>query len=51
MKLRLTPRATKDLVEIADYIRERNQNASSRVRAALLDSLQTLVLFRSPPIS
>ncbi len=45
MKLRLTPRATKDLVEIADYIRERDQNASSRVRAAILDSLQALVLF------
>ena len=45
MKLRYTPRATQDLVDIADYIRERNPSASLRVRAAILDSLQDLVLF------
>jgi toxin ParE1/3/4 len=45
MKLRFTPRATQDLVDIADYIRERSPNASLRVRAAILDSLQDLVLF------
>jgi toxin ParE1/3/4 len=45
MKLRFTPRATRDLVDIADYIRERNPNASLRVRAAILESLQDLVLF------
>jgi toxin ParE1/3/4 len=45
MKLRFTPRATQDLLDIADYIRERNPNASLRVRAAILDSLQDLVLF------
>ena len=45
MKLRFTPRATQDLVDIADYIRERNPNASLRVRAAILASLQDLVLF------
>jgi toxin ParE1/3/4 len=45
MKLRFTPRATQDLVDIADYIREHNPNASLRVRAAILDSLQDLVLF------
>ena len=45
MKLRFTPRATQDLLDIADYIRERNPNASLRVRAAILNSLQDLVLF------
>jgi toxin ParE1/3/4 len=45
MKLRFTPRATQDLLDIADYIRERNPDASLRVRAAILDSLQDLVLF------
>jgi plasmid stabilization system protein ParE len=45
MKLRFSPRAMQDLVEIADYIRERNPAASLRVRAAIIDSLQTLILF------
>jgi toxin ParE1/3/4 len=45
MKLRFTPRATQDLIDIADYIRERNPNASLRVRAAILDSLQDIALF------
>jgi plasmid stabilization system protein ParE len=45
MKLRFAPRATQDLLDIADYIRERNPNASLRVRAAILDSLHDLVLF------
>ena len=45
MKLRFTPRATRDLLDIADYIHERSPNASLRVRAAILDSLQDLVLF------
>ena len=45
MKLRFTPRATADLIAIADYIRVRNPSASLRVRAAILDSLRTLVLF------
>ena len=45
MKLRFTPRATRDLLDIADYIRGRSPNASSRIRAAILDSLQDLVLF------
>ena len=45
MKLRFTPRATQDLLDIAEYIRERNPNPSLRVRAAILDSLQDLVLF------
>jgi toxin ParE1/3/4 len=45
MKLRFTPRATQDLVDIADYIREGSPNASLRVRAAILDFLQDIVLF------
>jgi toxin ParE1/3/4 len=45
MKLRFTPRATRDLADIADYIHERNPTAALRVRAAILDSLQDLVLF------
>jgi toxin ParE1/3/4 len=45
MRLRYTPRATKDISDIADYIRERNPAAAQRVRAAILDSLQILTLF------
>ena len=45
MKLRFTPRATQDLIDIADYIGERNPTASLRVRTAILDSLQNLSLF------
>ena len=45
MKLRFTPRATQDLIAIADYIRTRNPAASLRVRGAILDSLQNLVLW------
>jgi toxin ParE1/3/4 len=35
----------RDLGEIADYVRERNPEAALRVRAAILESLQNLVLF------
>ena len=45
MKLRFTRRATQDLADIADYIRESNPQAALRVRAAILESLQNLVLF------
>lgn len=45
MKLRFTPRAAQDLAGIADYIRERNPRAAVRVRAAILESLETLVSF------
>ena|SRR5207248_5860140 len=45
MKLRFSPRAIQDLIDIADYIRERNPATSLRVRAAILDSLRNLVLF------
>jgi len=45
MKLRFTARAIQDLSEIADYVRERNPQAALRVRSAILESLQNLVLF------
>lgn len=45
MKLRFTPRATEDLAAIGDYIRGRNPAAAVRVRAAILETLQMLVLF------
>jgi toxin ParE1/3/4 len=45
MKLRFTPRATQDLLGISDYIYQHNPNALPRVRAAIFDSLKTLVLF------
>jgi toxin ParE1/3/4 len=45
MKLRFTPRATADLIEIAAYIHERDPVTAQRVRAAIYDSLETLILF------
>ncbi len=45
MRLRFTPRATRDLAEIADYIHELSPNAALRVRATIIESLQDLVLF------
>ncbi|HMJ99253.1 MAG TPA: type II toxin-antitoxin system RelE/ParE family toxin [Reyranella sp.] len=47
MKLRFTRQATQDLNSIADYVSERNPKAALRVRAAIVESLQTLVLFRT----
>jgi len=45
MKLRFTPRAARDLAEIADYLSEHSPQAALRVRAAILESLQSLALF------
>jgi len=45
MKLRFTPRAIQDLADIASYVREQSPRAALRVRAAILESLQNLVLF------
>jgi toxin ParE1/3/4 len=45
MRLRFTARATRDLALIADYLRTRNPVAAQNVRAAILHSLQNLVLF------
>jgi plasmid stabilization system protein ParE len=45
MKLRFTPRAVANIIAVADYIREHNPAAAERVRAAIYESLQDLVLF------
>jgi len=45
MKLRLTPRAFRDLQDISDYIRTRNPYAAARVSAAILASFRILLLF------
>ncbi len=45
VRLRFTQRAAQDLIDIADYLKERNPSASLRVRAAILDSLHNLTLF------
>jgi addiction module RelE/StbE family toxin len=45
MIVRLSPRATKDLADIADYVRSRNPSAAQRVRTAILDGLEILARF------
>ena len=45
MKLRFTPRAAQDLVEIARYLHTRNPAAGRRVRAALALALRQLAQF------
>jgi toxin ParE1/3/4 len=45
MKLRFTTRATENLIEIASYLHERDPGAASRVRAAIYECLQNLILF------
>lgn len=45
MKLRFTSRAVANLAEIADYIHAHNPAAARRVRAAIYDGLQNLILF------
>ena len=45
MKLRFTPRATRDIAEIAEYLRTRNPSAARAVRDAVLRPLQNLILF------
>ncbi len=45
MNLRFTPRAVENIASIADYLLDRNPTAALRVRAAILESLQNLVLF------
>lgn len=45
MKLRYTRQATRDLIEIAEYLRARNPAAAIDVRAAILRSLRDLILF------
>lgn len=45
MRLRFTPRATANIIEIADYIHARNPAVAERVRAAIYASVQNLLLF------
>lgn len=45
MKLRFTPRALENIAAIADYIHARNPAAAQRVRAAIYESLQDIILF------
>jgi toxin ParE1/3/4 len=45
MKLRFTRRAAENLAAAADYIRARDPAAALKVRAAILESLQNIVLF------
>jgi len=45
MKLRFTPRATQDLIDIAEYIRVENPDAALRVRDTILDSVTLLSTF------
>jgi toxin ParE1/3/4 len=45
MKLRFTPRAAESIAEIANYIRMHNPPAAVRVRDAIYESLQVLLLF------
>lgn len=45
MRLRLTPRARDDLVDIADYLGLRNPTAARRVREAIFDGVRLLKAF------
>jgi toxin ParE1/3/4 len=45
MKHRFTSRAAQGLVAIADYLNACNPHAAQHVRAAILRSLQNLILF------
>ena len=45
MKLRFTPRALENLEVISEYLRSKNPAGSRHVRAAIYDSLQSLILF------
>jgi plasmid stabilization system protein ParE len=45
VKLRFTPRATRDLVEIAEYLHTRSPSAMLAVRDAIPRSLRDLALF------
>lgn len=45
MRLRFSPRATRDLASIGDYLSERNPAAARRVRASIVGTLQILTQF------
>ncbi len=45
MKLRFTPRVLENIAAIADYIHARNPAEAQRVRGAIYESLQDIILF------
>ena len=45
MRLRFTPRATDDILEIGHYFSQRNPDAGRHVRAAIYEGLRALLLF------
>ena len=45
MKLRFTPRALENIGEVADYLHAHSPTAAERVRSAIYDSVQNLILF------
>ncbi len=45
MRLRFTSRASRDIVEIADYIKSENPTAALRVRDAILRTLENVTQF------
>lgn len=45
MKLRFTQRAIRDLADISAYLNSRNPTVAKRVRADILDTAKTLILF------
>ena len=45
MKLHFTPRALENLKFISEYLRSKNPAGSRHVRAAIYESLQSLILF------
>jgi toxin ParE1/3/4 len=45
VKLRFTPRATRDFAELAEYLRTRNPASALAVRDAILRALHNLTLF------
>jgi len=45
MRLRFTPRAVANIVEMADFIDQHNATAGLRVRSAIYESLRNLTQF------
>ena len=45
MKLRFTPLAVETIAETADFIRTENPRAAQRVRAAIYEGLEILLIF------
>jgi toxin ParE1/3/4 len=45
MKLRFTPRAIRNIADVADYLLPRDSTAAERVESDIYDSLESLILF------